>query len=185
VYRNAVYDGLGSDLWTVSVILYNLLTNQVLYRLPHPSDLSFRYYILARGLSSRPVNERTVEVLMDCFRPGQERDAQAELLNRAMAHLKLGDPAVELLENLFALNPADRWTLGRAMESAFLDEGDGDGAEHRRRPWHGRASFALGNNSHRDDGEDEEGNGGGAFSDRATAKRRLNSDDETNMMTSR
>lgn len=111
-------------MWSVSMVLYNLLTNVILYELPHPSDISFRYYILARGLSSRPINERTVDILSELFDPGQEQVAQAALMQRAIAHLDLGPSALQLLEHVLEMNPAHRWTLAQAIDSDFVQGGD-------------------------------------------------------------
>ncbi|GKY92148.1 hypothetical protein MPSEU_000186100 [Mayamaea pseudoterrestris] len=130
IFRDRVFDGVAADLWSAMVIFYNLSTNQILYHLPHPCDIVFRYFILAKGLSSNPVNERTVEVLMELHRPGKDDDVDArsnearDLLNRAMAHLNFGRHAMQLLEHSFVINPAERWTLANAIESNYvaLDE---------------------------------------------------------------
>ena len=139
VYANFEYDSLTTDLWSVMVILYNLLTCQVLYELPHPVDLSFRFFLLARGLSSTPHNERTAEILMDSFRPQghnnnvQEQQRQfrltSNLMERALAHLALGEEAMELLEYAFQLNPADRLTLAQIIESDFMADLEEDDEE--------------------------------------------------------
>merc|ERR1712157_666916 len=60
IYFNRDFCGLQADLWSAAICLYNMLTNQVLYHIPLPVDISFRYFLLARGLSDQPVNERTV-----------------------------------------------------------------------------------------------------------------------------
>lgn len=124
IFRDKVFDGVSADLWSAMVVLYNLFTNQVLYHLPHPCDISFRYFVLAKGLSSHPVNERTVEVLMELNRPGENTGARGsearDLLNRAMAHLNFGRNAIRLLERAFAINPVDRWTLADVIESKYV-----------------------------------------------------------------
>ena len=124
IFCDRVFDGVAADLWSAMVVLYNLFTNQVLYHLPHPSDISFRYFVLAKGLSSHPVNERTIEVLMELNRPGDDAGARGsearDLLNRAMAHLNFGRHAIQLLERSFAINPAQRWTLADTIESQYV-----------------------------------------------------------------
>lgn len=133
VYRNRIFDGAACDLWSSLVILYNLLTGQVLCEAPHPTDISFRYFILAGGLSSRPINERTVEILMETFNDesannnntnGQGSTTQHKLLNQSMAHLNLSPPAIELLEHVFVIQPAERWTLAQVIESTYVQSAD-------------------------------------------------------------
>lgn len=115
------FDGAGYDLWSAAVLLYNLSTGQVLYEIPHFANISYRYFVLAGGLGSRPINERTVEILMDTFgdtEEGQRR--QHKLLTQAMAHLNLTPDAVVLLENLLEVDPSARWNLAQAMESDYV-----------------------------------------------------------------
>merc|ERR1712157_286690 len=121
IYFNRDFCGLQADLWSAAICLYNMLTNQVLYHIPLPVDISFRYFLLARGLSDQPVNERTVEVLMDLNRPGvtNNNGPQQELLRKAIAHLNMSPEAMEVLQNLLEISPSQRWTLAQAMESDF------------------------------------------------------------------
>jgi serine/threonine protein kinase len=100
IFQDRVFCGIFSDLWSATVILYNLLTNRILYYLPVPADISFRYNILARGLSSIPINERTVEILQDA-----DEGEHHLLFQRAMAHLNLSSEATELLNHLLESNP--------------------------------------------------------------------------------
>jgi serine/threonine protein kinase len=124
LFRDKIYDGVGTDLWSVLVVLYNLSTNQVLYQLPHYSDIAFRYFLLAKGLSNHPVNERTIEVLMELNQPGtsdnrNNRDAQ-DLLARAMKHLGFGRYLLQLFEHGLAINPGQRFTLANTIESDYV-----------------------------------------------------------------
>jgi serine/threonine protein kinase len=128
LFRDKLYDGVGVDLWSATIILYNMMTGQILYHMPFPSDILFRYFILAKGLSSQPVNERTIEILMEQFKLGEQgpTDDRTDMMNRAMAHLTFPPSAVQLFENLFALNPAQRWTLSQTIESDYAFS-DGNG----------------------------------------------------------
>lgn len=124
VFLNRVYDGVGADLWSASVTIYNLLTNQILYELPHPVDICFRYFIFAQALWQPSLNERAVEVLREIFAPGTPPHRhQASLLSQAQAHLDLDDDAKALLESLLAINPHHRRTLAATMDSDFLNPG--------------------------------------------------------------
>ena len=117
-FNQTPFDGVGADLWGAAVTLYSLLTGHILYRLPHPSDLLFRYYILAGGL--RPgLNEEMVEILETAFQP-ENNDDQENLMTHAMANLNIPPDALEVLINLLSFNPASRWTLMQTAESAWV-----------------------------------------------------------------
>ena len=120
MYMNRIFDGAHGDLWSASVILYNLLTNQPLYRRPRPDDLFFRYNIMARALARQPVNERTVEVLQGLQQLPNGHAMLQELMHRAMVHLGLPWEATELLEHLLQPAPQHRWSLAQARNSAFV-----------------------------------------------------------------
>jgi serine/threonine protein kinase len=110
-----VFCGIFSYLWSTNFILYNLLTNRILYYLPVPADISFCYNILARGLSSTPIGNRTMLTLKEANQ-GQHH----HLFRRAIAHMNLSPEATELLEHLLAFSPYERWTLAQAMELAYV-----------------------------------------------------------------
>jgi serine/threonine protein kinase len=122
VFWEQHYDGHGMDLWAVGVILYFLLTNQVLYETPQASDLCFVYSIVARGLSSEPLNERAIEVFhMAANNPEYANvDWTAKLNAQATAHLNLSPEAVELLDNMLRTSPFERYTLAQVYESAYV-----------------------------------------------------------------
>lgn len=124
IYCNRIYDGIGTDLYSATLILYFMLTKMVLYLKPDPNDISFRYYVIAKGLSSSPLNERSVEVLMNTFGSSVEnQDQQHRLLQRSFAHLDLlSTDAMTILENIIRMNPKERWTLGQVLEAPFLQD---------------------------------------------------------------
>lgn len=128
VYSNQTYDGVAMDLWAAGIILYNLLTNQILYERPDSSDLSYRYFVQAQGLSSTPLNERAVELLHDISYHAQydemySRGMQA-MITKATAHLNFSPEVIVLLENLLKENLAERYTLAQAMESDYVQRLD-------------------------------------------------------------
>ena len=120
IFLNRIFCGVYSDLWSTGVILYNLLTNRPVYHRPHPTDILFRYNLLARGLSNNALNDRTIEVLQEA-----NREEFINLFERAILHSNLSPEALELLENLLDPSFANRWTLAEAMESAFVNSDDG------------------------------------------------------------
>eukprot|EP00934_Nitzschia_sp_Nitz4_P008045 Nitzschia sp. Nitz4//scaffold36_size144017//37676//38815//NITZ4_003074-RA/size144017-processed-gene-0.35-mRNA-1//1//CDS//3329549420//8035//frame0 len=116
VFHNLPFDPFGCDLWSSVVILFNLLTGEVLYRMPHPSDLGFRYFILARGISRTPMNERTVEVLMDL------EESERTALWRIVAHcLNLSPEVTDILDGVLRVAMDERWTMEEVASSTWVN----------------------------------------------------------------
>jgi serine/threonine protein kinase len=107
VYMNLAFDAKSCDLWSSLVVLFNLLTGEILYRVPMPCDLSFRYFIQAGGVSSTPQNERTVEILLDLADDDEDRQ---ELWNKAQKCLGLSPEVLELMQGVLQVTPHNRWT---------------------------------------------------------------------------
>ena len=114
------FDAYQLDVWATGCILYNLLTTLRLFLQPHPSDVLFRYFLMADGLSNNPMNHRTVEVLIDTFQANNENNDRQALLERAMAHLRLSKDAMTLLRGMLQIHPRDRWTLAQILESEWM-----------------------------------------------------------------
>ncbi len=115
VFHNLPFDAYACDLWASVVILFNLLTGEILYRQPSPSDIGFRYFVLARGISQTPVNERTIEVLMDL--EGVEQMALWKIASRC---LEFSPEVLEIFDNVFRVAMQERWTTEQIVASAFL-----------------------------------------------------------------
>ena len=109
VFMNLPFDAKSCDLWSSLVVLFNLLTGEIMFRLPIPQDLNFRYFILAGGISSTPQNERTVEILLDLADDDNNEDRQ-ELWNKAQKCLGLSPEALELFQGVLQVTPHIRWT---------------------------------------------------------------------------
>jgi len=108
------FDGVACDLWGAATILYILLTGHPLYKLPHPTDRLFRYYILAGGLAPVP-NEQVVEMWQNAVNAQDNRTLAA-----FQANLNIPPDARELLINLLRLRPGERWTLQQAVDSTWV-----------------------------------------------------------------
>lgn len=108
---NLPFDANLCDLWACAVILFNLLTGEILYKLPHPSDLLFRYFLLGKGLSQNPVNERTTEVLMEV-----KGGDKTSLWNVTQKVLALNDSVLSLLEAMLRVQSSERARLKTVQE---------------------------------------------------------------------
>lgn len=115
VFHNLPFDAYACDLWSSVVILFNLLTGEILYRQPDPSDIGFRYFVLARGISQTPVNERTVEVLMDL-----EDAEQIALWRIASRCLQFSSEVLEIFDQVLRVAMQERITAEEIATSAFL-----------------------------------------------------------------
>ena len=125
IYKNfQVFDGISADLWSAVLILYGMLTNVPLYRRPDAqTDISYRFYVLAGGITQNPVNELIVEILNDLlYEPGDQEQQRNRhiLLDQSQAHLGLPPRAQNLFHNFFRINPSERWTLAQVMESDYV-----------------------------------------------------------------
>lgn len=118
-----IFDGVAYDLWAGVIILYNMLTNHILYGLPHPVDLKYRFFIMARALSNAPQNELAVQALTEIMHGDDERN-QHEIVAMSMANLNISPQAMEVLENVLKVQPHERWTLAQVIESTYVQHGD-------------------------------------------------------------
>jgi serine/threonine protein kinase len=122
IAMSRMFDGLAADLWSASVILYNLLTSRPLYRFPHPSDIFFRYNILAQAAFSPALNERAIEVLEGV---SEDDEFFRMLMKNVMANLNyIGPASAELLKHSFEIDPQFRWTLRQVMQSQYVQQMD-------------------------------------------------------------
>lgn len=122
VFHRFPFDGVTADLWCVMHIFYNLLTVNVLYQRPMPADWSYRFFVLAGGLTNEPMNEQAIEVLQDIAEQAAD-GVQQEIMNRAMAHLAFPARVRELLKHTLQNAPHERWTLGQVLRCDYVVHG--------------------------------------------------------------
>lgn len=106
VFLQYPYNAYGCDLWSASVILFNLLTGEILYEMPHYNNLAFKYFILARGISSNTLNEQLMEILMEL----DNREHMA-LCRVAQVVMALNPTCMSLLDGVLRVAPRERWTV--------------------------------------------------------------------------
>jgi serine/threonine protein kinase len=111
VFLQYPFSAFGCDLWSSAVILFNMLTGEVLYEIPHFNNILFRYFILARGISSTTLNERMMEILMDL-----EDGEQTSLWRKAQVVMALRPDYLELLDGMLRVAPQQRWTFKQVQD---------------------------------------------------------------------
>ncbi|KAL3906005.1 MAG: hypothetical protein SGILL_009451 [Bacillariaceae sp.] len=119
VYLNYPFDPKSCDLWGAAVILFNMLTGQIGWRSPMPSDILFRYLVLARGLHRYPANERTVEILSN------ERSDQSPLKKLAQKCLGLSPEVLDLLSGVLHANYYERWSTDQVVHCDWVQQNEG------------------------------------------------------------
>lgn len=124
VFQNNHFDGLFSDHWSVSMILFSLLTNKVLCAYPFPGDGAYQHFIWRRHLCPASRYEGA-EVASRCVHvPTYQKVAPIALKNHIQAVdwavQRLDVPTRRFLGNLLHNDPFHRWTLAQAVESDFL-----------------------------------------------------------------
>ena len=134
LFRNAAYDGVFSDFWAVSMILYNLLTNQMyLYSRATPTDILFLFFVIGRSVSMEPWTELQQEIAELGYAEDEDTDDEdlSYLTRNRLRHLRIVSrrlhavrPEVRnFLANQLHLHPSDRLTLAEAIASTALDGG--------------------------------------------------------------
>ena len=116
------YDGVAMDLWAAALILYNLLTNEYIYRTPDPNaDILYRYFIHLQGLWSR--NEQTIDLVHQVGAQVPVNPIAHSLMDRlfelSSANLNIPLPAMNILQNVLLEDPSQRFTLAQTIESDY------------------------------------------------------------------
>jgi serine/threonine protein kinase len=153
VFFHLPFDATACDVWSAAVILFNLLTGEILYEFPHPSNLLFRYFLLARGIassnsgdgcSSSINNERTVEILMELEE--KNPDHRIAIWNVAQKVMALNPKALQVLDGVLRVPPRDRWSLEDILQSPWVQQGQPHQQQQPRRNA-SNASLRRNNNS--------------------------------------
>lgn len=124
IFNRLPFDGLGSDLWSVMVNLYVLLTSHPLYEKPGWEDIAFRYLICAKVMTNDRLNELACEIESNYLQGPFSSRQQAILHHRCMAHLGMTASAKSLIMSVLDIDMARRWTLAQVIENHHLLDDD-------------------------------------------------------------
>mmetsp|Transcript_27073 Transcript_27073/g.76174 ORF Transcript_27073/g.76174 Transcript_27073/m.76174 type:complete len:370 (+) Transcript_27073:712-1821(+) len=116
LYFGQPFWGRACDTWSIAVILFNMLTGHMLCSIPMPSDLKFRYLVLAQGISRNSLNEQTIELLMN----EDDTEERRELLHIIQKCLGLSVEAQDLLQGSLTMDRTNRWTSDHMEYSPWL-----------------------------------------------------------------
>jgi len=130
------YNAYQCDVWAAGMTLVYLLTGEVLYQVPHHTDLMFRCFFLARGINGE-MNDLVAECFEDARQIEQEEFDQENKVKRQRHTLRvrqsrqlrpvfetiqqsLSPEVKNLLDNMFKVPPRERWNLDQ-VRSATLE----------------------------------------------------------------
>eukprot|EP00536_Pseudo-nitzschia_multiseries_P007533 jgi/Psemu1/18154/gm1.18154_g len=108
------YGAKACDLWSSAVILFNLVTGEVGWDVSLPSDLRFRYLVMAKGLSRVSVNEQTAEIL-------DNEPAASNLRILAEKCIDINPNVSDLLEGVLRLDPNQRWDTSNVHSCIWVE----------------------------------------------------------------
>jgi serine/threonine protein kinase len=114
VRQNLPFDPYACDLWSSMVILFYLLTGEVLYEDSVPQNLKFLYFVCAHGCSRTPMNHATAELQ---GRHVRQRAPEAEASFQCLVDkvLNFRPEVLELLEGVLQVDPQNRWNLAQVQ----------------------------------------------------------------------
>lgn len=101
------------DLWSSIVILFNLVTGEFAWERSLPTDLRFRYLVMAGGLSRFATNERAVEILADY-------PEMADVKKLAEKCMVLNPCVSGLLNGVLKWDPQERWNTTQVRDCIWL-----------------------------------------------------------------
>jgi serine/threonine protein kinase len=117
VYVRLPFDAHTLDLWSSVVVLFRLLTGGgTLCRTPTDEDPLFRYFILARGISSDMDNE----LLAEAFASIDDPQEQADLSVLVEKYRLLSPEVVDVFEAVLRVPLWTRWKLNDVATSAWM-----------------------------------------------------------------
>jgi len=111
IYKDEkAFDGVAADLYSATVILYSLLTNQYLYYRPTSSvDERFRFFVADRQLSNNPSPHFAESVALMAAEPYNMLTRHEKMQRRFGLGLKT------FFGNMLAIKPENRSSLADAM----------------------------------------------------------------------
>lgn len=124
------------DLWSSAVILFNLVTGEFAFEMPCAENVLFCYLVLARGVSTTPINEQLIERLetqaqiqpqsgRSADSTGQERIAKLRRIAQKCTGLS---PAIkDLIGGILKMDPLERLTTHQALETPWMQQQQQDG----------------------------------------------------------
>jgi len=136
VFSSLHYDAYQCDLWGTALILFYLLTSELLYDFPHVDDLMFQFFILARGMDGIE-NDLFTECFKHAKRVEQEeydnedeqachchmdRICQARRLRPVFGIVEsLSFERRKILSNLLRFDADERWDLDAVRRSILVN----------------------------------------------------------------
>lgn len=106
------YDAKKLDMWVMAVVLFELLTGEMLYKIPSPYDLSFQYFVWAGGLTNSPPPDAKHLLRQPILR-------DVSLLEVNHVH-KMTPELKELFENTLCVEASRRWGVEQVLECEWF-----------------------------------------------------------------
>ena len=121
IYHNYLWDGVYADVWSALLILYFMLTKDLLYREPDAEvDACYRFYVVVGGIDQSEITSDMTEVWNDVFVEDPDENDQTALIRQKRAQSKIPSSAIDLFIKVFKVNAKDRLTLGQVMQHEFV-----------------------------------------------------------------
>jgi serine/threonine protein kinase len=118
VYHHQVFDGVAADMWSLGVILFELLTGCRLYSTPSRMDPKYCHFIVNFGLNSGDVHKQLMDRLFNSSGVGAGQ--ASEIFDAMDAVDQLSLEARHLLADLLQEDPTSRLIPSEILKHAWL-----------------------------------------------------------------